>query len=231
MPLFIDPDSIKKNIFTEAEEDEPIDYTADTGDTGEDPPNENNAADDAAAEEPPEEAPEDYIVPDETDGENAEDEDDNPPEDNGTDDNSDTADDTTTDAGGDDNDGYDDGGDSDDDEVKDLEKDIFDNLSEDQMKIKVMELRKRYLDLYENCINIIDRLNDSPKSEETIKQLTFVSNKLEALSNMVADYLEHTFGIISYIENEVNFSKFLGVLNGINDILDMIDVDLKKKRK
>jgi hypothetical protein len=45
---------------------------------------------------------------------------------------------------------------------------------------------------------------------------------------MVADYMNNVYSTKSYMENAINYNKFLATLTGINDILVEIDKDLSE---
>lgn len=146
----------------------------------------------------------------------------------------DTGDGDTDDGGGDDNsDDYnsdDSGGDSD-NPIKDLEKEIFDQLSPEQMGIKVKELKRRYLLLYDNIGNISDRINDIPKQSDTSKTISFITHKLDDTAILVSDYVNYTFDTKTYVENEINYRKFFAIVSAINSMLAELDEDLNKNKK
>lgn len=127
---------------------------------------------------------------------------------------------------GDDNYGSDDSSGSEggelDSQIKDLESDIYDNLTEPQMDIRNNGLKSNFVRLYDMIKEIIERVNDIGKNASIIKPLEFVSVKLADLSDMVSDYLVYTFPTKSYTENEVNYNVFLTALSQINEILDKI---------
>ena len=56
--------------------------------------------------------------------------------------------------------------------------------------------------------------------EENLEIIKYVSNTLSNLRDMLTDYINSVYKTKSYIENLVNYNKFLAVLNGISDILE-----------
>ena len=109
-----------------------------------------------------------------------------------------------------------------DDEVEDLEKDVFGDLTDQQMDIKNKELKTNFINLYDTISDIEERINDISKDADMIKPLEFVSNKLADLAQQVSDYLSYTYPTKSYTENTVMYRLFLNILNQINDILSTI---------
>ena len=108
------------------------------------------------------------------------------------------------------------------DNIKDLENKIFDQLTPEQKKIKTEELKNRFVELYDRCNGIIDRINSANKSTEDAKVFEFINNTLFSLKNTCKDYIDRTFDTKSYIENNITFQKCLVVMQGINDILTTV---------
>lgn len=202
---------------TDAADAAPTDYTADTGDTGGDAP-----PDEGDTNMGGEGAPEDYTGgggeggdPGAAEGgEGAPAEGGGDPGAGGGDPGAEGGDDTGGDMGGDTGGG--------DDEVEDLEKDVFGDLTDQQMDIKNKELKTNFINLYDAISDIEERINDISKDADMIKPLEFVSNKLADLAQQVSDYLSYTYLTKSYTENTVMYRLFLNVLNQINDILTTI---------
>ena len=250
MGLFFNYDFLKERttLLEGNDDDQATDYTADTGGgdntgAGEDdsptdytvPDDDGNAGDNndqtQAADDGNEDAT-DYT----DDGGNGGD--DGTGMDDGTGDTGDgggdTGDGTDNGGGGDDNsDEYnsdDSGGDSD-NPIKDLEKEIFDQLSPEHMGIKVKEVKRRYLLLYDNIGNISDRINDIPKQSDTSKTISFITHKLDDTAILVSDYVNYTFDTKTYVENEINYRKFFAIVSAINSMLAELDEDLNKNKK
>lgn len=106
------------------------------------------------------------------------------------------------------------------DELKQQEEDIYENLTPEQLDIKHKELKNRYLEMFDTTTSIIDRIGDVSVIEENLEIIKYVSNTLSSLRDMLTDYINSVYKTKSYIENLVNYNKFLAVLNGINQILE-----------
>lgn len=129
---------------------------------------------------------------------------------------------------GDDDYSSDDDASSNDDPVKDLQRDIFSNLTDSQMAIKDKELRMRFYNMYESIDSFIERINEIPKASNIIKSVEFVSLKLDELSTMINDYITYTYDTLTYVENEINYNKFFTILSGISIIIKDIG-EINKK--
>lgn len=218
---------ITKNILTEV----------DVGGEPVDPPDQNNAAggnDYTAGRDNPEPAEDAGADPEADDQEETDYTDDtggdNPDADPGDDPDAEGGgeEDYTDDAGGDDPEGGDTGGDGQvqADDARGLENELFKDLTKDQIDIKHRELKSNFTDLYNSTSNIIDRVNAIPNNDNYMQAIAFVSKQLSSLRQMIADYMTNVYSTKSYMENTVNYNRFLATLKGINDILDEINKDI-----
>ena len=123
----------------------------------------------------------------------------------------DTGMDTTADAGPDP-----------DQDLKDAEADIFDNLSDQDKVAKINELKSLYEDLYNRIVTLYDKVNELPKEDDLIKVYNFVIDNLSDLKQFVYDYTSSTFDNKTYLENLINYKKYLSTLNIINGILEEV---------
>lgn len=115
------------------------------------------------------------------------------------------------------------------DDARGMEQELFQDLTPDQIDLKHKELKNKFLDLYNATSNIVDRVNEIPTSDNTIASITFVAKKLADLRKMVADYMNDVYSTKSYMENAINYNRFLAVFNGINKILNEINEELVNK--
>lgn len=115
------------------------------------------------------------------------------------------------------------------DDNRGMEGEIFKDLTKDQIDIKHQELKSNFTKIYDATSNLIDRLNDLPSNENYMATISFVSNQLADLRQLVTDYLNNVYSTKSYMENSINYNKFLMTLKGINDILEEVYKDLEKE--
>lgn len=115
------------------------------------------------------------------------------------------------------------------DDARGMEQELFQDLTTDQIDIKHKELKSKFLELYNSTSNIVDRVNEIPTSDNTIASITFVAKKLSELRKMIADYMNDVYSTKSYMENSINYNRFIAALNGINKILNEINEELVNK--
>ena len=108
------------------------------------------------------------------------------------------------------------------DELKNQEEEMYSNLTPEQLDVKHKELKTRFLDMYDMTTEIVDRIGDAIITEENIGVIEYVSKNLNNLRTMLSDYVSSIYSTKSYIENSINYNRFLAVLNGINKMLEEI---------
>ena len=114
------------------------------------------------------------------------------------------------------------------DDNRGMESEIFKDLTQDQIDIKHQELKDNFSKIYDTTSTLIDRINDIPTNDTYMASINFISNQLADLRQMVTDYMNNVYSTKSYMENSINYNKFLMTLKGINDILDEIYKQLGK---
>lgn len=168
-------------------------------------------------------------------------------DDTGDDDDNPSDDDFNIDADDDTDDGGDDGGDTDtadtstDDneptaeedaandessekDIKAKEKEIFASLSPAEQRVKNKQLKNRFKDLYDNCSNIIEKINEIGGDIQSISpQLKRTISILFEIKSNIYDYLMDLYDANGYFENEIIYNKYLVMLNSVKNILVEID--------
>lgn len=102
--------------------------------------------------------------------------------------------------------------------LRDLENSIFDQLSEDQKASKIKELKGLFNSTYFNCQKIINNIDHVQKTPDNVKIYDYVSTTLNDLMKYIKDYLQDTFDNRTYMENVVEFEKYLSILDSIKKI-------------
>lgn len=106
--------------------------------------------------------------------------------------------------------------------LKELEAEIFDQLSEQEKEIKKNELKKLFIVLIEKSDVIIDLLQEVPKTDETVRVIDYVINTLTDLKTYLNDYVVNMYDIKTYLQNTVNFQKYLAVFDSVKAITEEI---------
>lgn len=190
-------DSTKDDSDTDDNDNDTTDADSKTDDSTTD----DNATDDATDDD----EANDYSIP-----ENGDDTDVNA--DDSTDENSDSAD--NTDSG--------DAGLGQKSDLQDLEGQLFKDLTQDQINVKIAELKRQYVEIYSTTNNVLNRISKIPRMTSNIKVLEFVSDKLLELRKLSFDYLTNTFDTKTYIENSINYQEYIATLTTIDNLLKEI---------
>lgn len=136
-------------------------------------------------------------------------------------------DDTESDSGG--GGGTGDGGPIDNEDTE-RDKELFSDLSPQEMKQKILKLKQLYMELYSNCNYIIEKLNSSNTPYEELNvQIKKALSTLFNLKQMISDYLLQSFDSKSYMENDIMFNHYLSVLNSVKKLTQEIDKSLSKE--
>lgn len=107
--------------------------------------------------------------------------------------------------------------------AKKKDREIFDNLTPQQQKIKNIKLKELYMDLYDKCESLIDKYNQvGTDNEKLAKPIKRILNCLYDLKTMTSDYLLNIFDSSSYIENDITFNGYLSQLNAIRLIAQRV---------
>lgn len=103
--------------------------------------------------------------------------------------------------------------------LADMEKNLFSDLTPNQMAIKNNELLQNYIELYETINIIFDNINKIPKTYENTRPLTFIADQLIDLKDMVNYVITDTYVTKTYVENMAYYKQSLVVLSQINTML------------
>ena len=110
-----------------------------------------------------------------------------------------------------------------DDDDRAAEEAIYDSLTDDQKRIRVLQLKLKYKDLYETMSNTLEGINNIPKNAdnlETIKRLTLLINKAK---NILIDYVENNFDSSPYLENYTVYMKYIAVFRTASKVIEELN--------
>ena len=103
--------------------------------------------------------------------------------------------------------------------LKSLERDLFKDLTPEQLAIKNTELMKNFIDLYDTVNNVFDSINKIPKTFTNIIILEFVSNGFVELKERVNTIITVSYATKTYAENYAIFQECLITMEKLNKIL------------
>ena len=110
-----------------------------------------------------------------------------------------------------------------DDDDRAAEEAIYDSLTDDQQRIRGLQLKLNYKDLYETMSNTLEGINNIPKNAdnlETIKRLTLLLNKAK---NILIDYVENNFDSSPYLENYTVYMKYIAVCRTASKVIEELN--------
>ena len=109
-------------------------------------------------------------------------------------------------------------------DIKAKEKKIFASLSPAEQRVKNKQLKNRFKDLYDNCSNIIEKINEIGGDIQSVSpQLKRTISILFEIKSNIYDYLMDLYDANGYFENEIIYNKYLVMLNSVKNILAEID--------
>ena len=129
--------------------------------------------------------------------------------------------------GGDDPDGGDASGNINDD-IKNIEANILADLSDEQKKIQSDELRQNFINMYNSVVDIIDKVNNIQKDEESLSVFEFISTQLLILKDTVNMTITKTFDTKSYYENMNTYQHCLAILVTVDKLIKETEKNQKK---
>ena len=109
-------------------------------------------------------------------------------------------------------------------ELQTIEKDLFKDLTPDQLNIKNMELKQQFIETYTTVTATLTRIEKLSRDDSNVKVLSFVEKKLNDLKDLIFFYLNKTYNTNSYIQNNMILQQYLVVLNTVTEIINQIKI-------
>ena len=130
---------------------------------------------------------------------------------------------STDDTGGSDDTGFDSGGDDDSggEPVK-ANTDIFSSLSAEEQKLKIGELKKSYASLYASIDDISERINNLDDDKIDIEVINRIISAVYKFKTIIGEYINSIYNSKSYIENKVQYMKFIVIINTIASVVEKV---------
>ena len=115
--------------------------------------------------------------------------------------------------------------------LKELEAEIFDQLSEPEKQMKINELKKLYGLLIDKADSLYKLTQEISKTDDTVKMIDYTLNTLMDLKTYMKDYVIDVFDNRTYLQNSVNFQKFLTIFDAVHSIFKEIKKQLESDDK
>ena len=113
--------------------------------------------------------------------------------------------------------------------LSDMEKNLFADLTPQQLAIKNNELLQNYITLYDTIGEIFDNINKIPKTYTNTRPLTFIADQLVELKDMVNYIITTTYITRTYVENMTYYKQSLVILTQLNTMLQELNKKDAKK--
>ena len=123
--------------------------------------------------------------------------------------------DTTDDTSGDTTEGGD-------GEISQLQNDLFSNLSDEQMKLRINSIKDSFIELYSNVDNTSKQILLVNRSSDNIVAINYINETLGALKDMIRDALTVSFGTRSIAENQIVLQKLVAIYSLVYKIVEKI---------
>ena len=107
-------------------------------------------------------------------------------------------------------------------ELQNMQNDVFSNLSPNQIMIKTATVKQSFIDLYNDVVEILERLSVVNKSSENLEALNFAADTLTDLKGMLNDAIVTSFDTKSLVENQITLQRFMAVYAMVVNILEKI---------
>lgn len=132
-----------------------------------------------------------------------------------------------SDSGGDDSGSNDNGSssldsdsdDSGDGETIEANTDMFASLTAEEQQLKIMELKKLYSELFNSVDDILYKLSNTDVTDDTMETLSRVTGILCNLKGQIYEYIINIFPHKSFLENDINYNRFLSILHSVSAVI------------
>lgn len=106
--------------------------------------------------------------------------------------------------------------------------DIFSSLSAEEQKLKIGELKKNYAILYASIDDISEKINSLDTDMVDIEVINRILSAVYKFKTIIAEYINSIYSSKSYIENKVQYMKFIVIINTITSVVEKISKNKEK---
>lgn len=107
-----------------------------------------------------------------------------------------------------------------DEDMKESEKQIYDSLTDNQKRIRVLQLKIDFRDLYETIITTTEGVNNIPKNNDNLISISRLIGALDKMKQILIDYVGNNFDKMSYLENYAIYLKYMAAFRTISKVIE-----------
>lgn len=108
------------------------------------------------------------------------------------------------------------------DPLQQMEKEVFADLTPQQIEIKTKELKKNYQSLFEFLTVSIEKLNQSSRTSYDANLLDFLMRKLISLKELTNNAIVYTFDTRTYVSNKIELQRLILATNMVANLLNEV---------
>ena len=119
-----------------------------------------------------------------------------------------------------------------DEEQRAAEEEMYDSLTDDQKRIRTLQLKIDYKDLYETFINSLDGVSNIPKTSDNLETIKRLNTLLTKAKSILISYIRNNLDQNTYLENYTMYLKYLAVFRTAAKVIEELNnTDDKKSKK
>lgn len=119
-----------------------------------------------------------------------------------------------------------------DEEQRAAEEEMYDSLTDDQKRIRTLQLKIDYKDLYETFVNSLDGISNIPKTSDNLETIKRLNTLLTKAKSILINYIRNNFDKNTYLENYTMYLKYLAVFRTASKVIEELNnTDDKKSKK
>lgn len=114
-----------------------------------------------------------------------------------------------------------------DSDMQKSEDQIYETLSDDQKKIRILQLKLSFKELYEESDAVLNAINNINKTEDNMDTIRRLINVLNNVKQYILDYISKVFDKRTYMDNNVVYVKYINVFRTIRKTIDELNKNQK----
>ncbi len=114
-----------------------------------------------------------------------------------------------------------------DSQIQQSEDQIYETLSDDQKKIRVLQLKLSFKELYEESDVVLNAINNINKTEDNMDTIRRLINVLNNVKQYILDYISKVFDKKTYMDNNVVYVKYINVFRTVRKAIDELNKNQK----